>query len=147
MCMQTNDVLCILCDRTSPKKLRDTAYISLIRPALEYYQYSCSVWHPDKKSNKDKIEKAQRRAAQFVLNNFSRKASVSEMLHDLGWQSLNGHRQDQRLFLFYKIINGLASVETEDILTPADSRTTTRKNHSFKFKHLHWLQANCDSYI
>ena len=34
------------------------------------------------------------------------------------------------LVLFYKIINGLASVETEDILMPADSRT--RKNHSFK---------------
>ena len=63
------------------------------------------------------------------------------MLHDLGWQSLDGRRQDQRLVLFYKIINGLASVETEDILKPADSRT--RKNHSFKFKH---LQANCDSY-
>ena len=31
-----------------PKKLRDTAYISLIRPALEY---SCSVWHPHKKSS------------------------------------------------------------------------------------------------
>ena len=121
-----------------PKKLRDTAYISLIRPALEY---SCSVWHPHKKSNKDKIEKVQRRAARFVSNNFRRKASVSEMLHDLGWQSLDGRRQDQRLVLFYKIINGLASVETEDILTPADSRT--RKNHSFKFKH---LQANCDSY-
>ena len=80
-------------------------------------------------------------AARFVLNNFRRKASVSEMLHDLGWQSLDDRRQDQRLVLFYKIINGLASVETEDILTPADSRT--RKNHSFKFKH---LQANCDSY-
>ena len=105
-----------------PKKLRDTAYISLIRPALEY---SCSVWHPHKKSNKDKIEKVQHRAARFVSNNLRRKASVSEMLHDLGWQSLNG----------------LASVETEDILTPADSRT--RKNHSFKSKH---LQANCDSY-
>ena len=63
------------------------------------------------------------------------------MLHDLGWQSLDGRRQDQRLVLFYTIINGLASVEMEDILTPADSRT--RKNHSFKFKH---LQANCDSY-
>ena len=121
-----------------PKKLRDTAYISLIRPALEY---SCSVWHPHKKSNKDKIEKVQRRAARFVSNNFRRKASVSEMLHELGWQSLDGRRQDQRLVLFFKIINGLASVETEDILTPADSRT--RKNHSFKFKH---LQTNCDSY-
>ena len=105
---------------------------------------SCSVWHPHKKSNEDKIEKVQRRAARFVSNNFRRKggkASVSEMLHDLGWQSLDGRRQDQRLVLFYKIINGLASAETEDILTPADSRT--RKNHSFKFKH---LQANCDSY-
>ena len=121
-----------------PKKLRDTAYISPIRPALEY---SCSVWHPHKKSNKDKIEKVQRTAARFVSNNFRRKASVSEMLHNLGWQILDSRRQDQRLVLFYKIINGLASVETEDILTPADSRT--RKNHSFKFKH---LQANCDSY-
>ena len=63
------------------------------------------------------------------------------MLHDLGWQSFDGRRQDQRLVLFYKIINRLASVETEDMLTPADSRT--RNNHSFKFKH---LQANCDSY-
>ena len=52
-----------------------------------------------------------------------------------------GRRQNQRLVLFYKIINGLAWVETEDILTPADSRT--RKNHSLKLKH---LQANCDSY-
>ena len=38
---------------------------------------------PTQKSNKDKIEKVQRRAARFVLNNFRRKASVSEMLHDL----------------------------------------------------------------
>ena len=96
---------------------------------------------PTQKSNKDKIERVQRRAARFVSNSFRRKASVSEMLHDLGWQSLDGCRHDQRLLLFYKIINGLASVETEDILTPADSRT--RKNRSFKFKH---LQANCDSY-
>ena len=39
------------------------------------------------------------------------------MLHDLGWESIDGRRQDQRLVLFYKIINGLTSVETEDILT------------------------------
>ena len=64
-----------------PKKLRDTAYISLIRPPLEY---SCSVWQ----SNKAKIEKVQRRAARFVSNNFRRKATVSEMLHNLGGNPL-----------------------------------------------------------
>ena len=80
-----------------PKKLRDTAYISLIRPALEY---SCSVWHPHKNSKKDKIEKVQRRAARYVSNNVRQKVSVSEMLNDLGWQSIDSRRQDQRLVLF-----------------------------------------------
>ena len=37
-----------------PKKLRDTAYISLIRPALEY---SCCVWHPHKKAINTKLKK------------------------------------------------------------------------------------------
>ena len=54
------------------------------------------------------------------------------MLHDLGWQSLDGRRQDQRLVLFYEIINGLASIETEDILTPADSRTSRNRNDNFQ---------------
>ena len=45
------------------------------------------------------------------------------------------------MLLFHKIINGRASIETEDILTPTASRI--RKNYNFKFKH---LQANCDSY-
>ena len=120
-----------------PKKLRDTAYISLIRPALEY---SCSVWHPHKKSNKDKIEKVQRRAARFVLNNFRRKASVSEMLHDLGWQSLDGRRQDQRLVLFYKIINDSRQLKR---------RTSSRQPTPYKEESQLQFQTppgNCDSY-
>ena len=38
----------------TPKKLRNTAYISLIRPALEY---SCSVWYPHKKVIRTKLKK------------------------------------------------------------------------------------------
>ena len=49
--------------------------------------------------------------------------SVSSMLHNLGWQSLHERRQEQRLVLFYKIINGLTSVDTKGILLPADSQT------------------------
>ena len=121
-----------------PKKLSDTAYISLIRPALEY---NCSVWYLHKRSNKDKVEKVQRRAAQFVLNNFRRKASVSEMLHNLGWQSLDSRRPDQRLVLFYKLVIDSRQLKRRTSSRQLDS--CTRKNHSFKFKH---LQANCDSY-
>ena len=88
------------------------------------YQYGFRKYHS--------TEYAALHLLDYLNSDFRRKASVSEMLHDLGWQSLDGRRQDQRLVLFYKIINGLASVETEDILTPADSRT--RKNHSFKYQ-------------
>ena len=123
-----------------PKKLRDTAYISLIRPALEY---SCSVWHPHKKVIKTKLKKFSTEQLDLfrTILGVRQVSQKCYTIYYLGWQSLDSRRQDQRLVLFYKIINGLASVETEDILTPADSRT--RKNHSFKFKH---LQANCDSY-
>ena len=40
-------------------------------------------------------------AARFVSDHFRRKASVSEMLHNLSWQSLDGRQQDQCLVLFY----------------------------------------------
>ena len=114
-----------------PKKLRDTAYISLIRPALEY---SCSVWHPHKKSNKDKIEKVQRRAARFVSINFRRKASVSEMLHELGWQSLDDRRQDQRLVLFFsKLLTGSRRLKRRTSSrqpTPVQGRITASNSNT-----------------
>ena len=116
-----------------PKKLRDTAYISLIRPAVEY---SCSVWHPPKKSNKDKIEKVQRRAARFVSNNFRRKASVSEMLHNLGWQSLDSRRQDQRLnglVFFTKLLTGSRRLKRRTSSrqpTPVQGRITASNSNT-----------------
>ena len=98
-----------------PKKLRDTAYISLTRCALDY---SCSVGTHTKKGIRTKLKNFS--AEQLDL---LQTICVSEMLHDLGWQPPDGRQQDQCLVLFYKIINRLASVGTEDIFTPADSRT------------------------
>ena len=51
----------------------------------------------------------------------------SNQIHNLGWQSrtLDSQRQDQRLVLFYKIINGLTSVEAKDNLDWSKHITTT----------------------
>ena len=68
-------------------------------------------------------------AARFDSNKFRYK----DILHE--------RRQDQRLVLFNKIINGLTSVDRKGILLPADS--CTRANHGFKFKH---LQSNCEAF-
>ena len=86
-----------------PEKLKQTAYFSLVRSFMEY---GATVWYPYQKYNSDKIERVQRRAARFVKSRYSRYSSVSDMLDVLGWTPLSQRRQEARLILFYKIING-----------------------------------------
>ena len=50
---------------------------------------------------------------------YKRTDSVTAMLDELGWSILSTRRKDARLILFYKIINNLAQVPHEHILTKA----------------------------
>ena len=60
--------------------------------------------------------------------------SVSDMLDVLGWMPLSQRRQEARLILFYKIINGLAQVPFEGVLVEAYKGT--RRKHSMKFRQI-----------
>ena len=63
------------------EKLKQTAYLSLIRSFMEY---SATVWDPYQKYNSDKIDRVQHQAARFVKSRYSRYTSVSDMLDELG---------------------------------------------------------------
>ncbi|KAJ8044189.1 hypothetical protein HOLleu_11578 [Holothuria leucospilota] len=69
-----------------PRSVKANAYLTLVRPLLEY---SSSVWDPYTISLSNKGEQIQRRAARFVCNDYSPHSSVTEMLKDLGWDSLH----------------------------------------------------------
>ena len=99
-----------------PEKLKQTAYFSLFRSFMEY---GATVWDPYQKYNSDKVERVQRRAARFVKSRYSRYSSVSGMLDVLGWTPLFQMRQEARLILFYKIIDGLAQGPLEGVLVEA----------------------------
>ena len=43
----------------------------------------------------------QRRAARWTVNNFEQKASVTEMVKNLGWRALEQRMADARLFFFF----------------------------------------------
>ena len=90
-----------------PEKLKQT---SLIRSSMEY---GATVWDPYQKYNSVKVEREQRRAARFIKSWYSRYSSVSDVL---GWTPLSQRRQEARLILFYKIINGLAQVPFEGVI-------------------------------
>ncbi|XP_072887731.1 uncharacterized protein [Hemitrygon akajei] len=54
------------------------------------------------------IEKIQRRAARFVLNDYSRKSSVTNMLRKLQWEPLENRRTELRLISIFKEVHNIA---------------------------------------
>ena len=96
------------------------------------------VWRhclrPIHKYNSDKVERVQHRATRFVKSRHSRYSSVSDMFDVLGWTPLSQRRQEARLILFYKIINGLAQVPFVCVLVKAYKGT--RSNHNMKFRQI-----------
>ena len=107
-----------------PYRLRELGYISLVRSLMEY---SGGIWDSTVGSECDMLERVQRRAARWARGAHG-IISVTALLNSLNWQPLSDRRRDQRLGLFYKILN-------KDLNLPMDSidleisTTSTRKNH------------------
>ena len=64
-----------------------------------------SAWSPCHEQNIHKLEMVQRRAARFVMSDYNRTASVTEMLNSLQWQTLEEQRNNLQITLLYKIIH------------------------------------------
>ena len=60
-------------------------------------------------------------------------SSVSEMLDELEWPSLEARRDLSSLLLFHKIHSGAVSIEKDKYLTPARSLKSTRSSHSAQY--------------
>ena len=114
--------------RVSPATTKSTAYYSLVRPTLEY---ACVAWDPFTKENINKLEMVQRRAARFVLNRYGQTDSVTEMLKELEWESLQTRRETQRLAMMYKIKNGIVDIGKDLSLK---SRRQSRHANSQSFE-------------
>ena len=111
------------------KHIKSNAYKTLVRPQVEY---AAALWDPYTTTNKQKIEKIQRRAARYVCNNYSREASVTQMITELGWRSLEQRRADIRLILLYKVIHALVAVNFTSDLIPFIR--ATKHHHSMALR-------------
>ena len=112
------------------RNVKIDAYKTYVLPIMEYAAF---VWSPHTSQNINKLETIQRRAARFVMSNYDRHSSVSEMLHVLQWSRLQERRNVQSLLIFYKILNGLVDVSLPDGVTPG---RTLNRGHSRKFTHI-----------
>lgn len=120
------------------EKIKTAAYKTLVRPQLEY----CStVWSPYTANCISQIEMVQRRAARWIKNDYSRQSSVTDMLESLGLRRLDLRRTDQRLIMFYNIINGHVAVPAE--LYMQRNPRPNRSGHPHLYRQ---IPSSSDSY-
>ena len=98
------------------KQVKETAYTAVVRPKLKY---ACATW-------------VQRKAAQFCTNGYHPTASVTDMIWELGWQTLEQQRSFFRLKLQYKMSHGLLDMDVDFYLS-RHSEYRTRGSHNLKY--------------
>ena len=126
VCQKANNTLAFLRRNLHihSTQLKTTAYKTLVRPLLEY---GCTVWDPYTEGSIHQLEMVQRRVARYVLNRYHNTSSVSEMLQQFGWCTLQKRRENLRLCTIYKMHNSLVDFNTSQYITP--STRLSRNSH------------------
>ena len=98
------------------------------------------IWSPYTSKDVLKIKQVQKNDARFVTNNYHPRASTSELVSQLNWDSLENRRLFAQAVTFYKISNNLVNINFPPEVQP--NLRLTRTN-SLKFKQ---IQSNVLAY-
>ena len=85
----------------APKIVKEKAYISCVLPIIEY---GSTCWSPTSNKLQNSLEMVHHNAAKFVANKYPKKGSydefsISKVLSDLKWKSIQERRNHARLII------------------------------------------------
>jgi len=111
------------------RRIKEATYKTYIRPIVEYAAPACD---PHTHRSINKLEQVQRNSARYVTNTYDRRASITKVLNQLKWPSLQSRRQQIRLSMLYRIRYNLVDITWTDHLTAATSNTRGHNSRFFK---------------
>ena len=107
-------------------KVKKNCYLSMVRPiAIRICFNSLVTSYSGNNYDIRKIEMVQRRAIRFIFNNFSRTASVTNMLANFQLPTLECRRQMLKFVMLYRILYHFVKIESPG-LTHFTTRTPAR---------------------
>lgn len=88
--------------RNSPSNIRKLAFVSFVRPQLEF---ASPIWSPYHEYLIHMIEAIQNRASRFISRNYSYQSSITQIKLDLSLQSLSSRRDIALLSLLHRYVH------------------------------------------
>ena len=120
-------------------QIRNQIFTGLVRPTLEY---GCNVWDPHQTSRIKLLDSGHNKGARYVMRDWDRHTSVSEMKLTLGWCTLQKRRLVNRHSFFNNSVHKYHRLELQPYVTkPA---RTSKKHHSYSFQS---IRAQSDQYL
>ena len=80
----------------------------------------------------------QHRSARWATHDYQRTSSVTQVLQDVNWHTLEQRQIDSRLTLTYKITYDLVAIPAADYLIP--NTRQSRHNHLVAYKQIPTLK-------
>ena len=121
-------------------KSLQTMYFTFIRPFLEYADV---VWDNCTQQQMNDLEKIQIEAGRIVLR-ATKLVTLDLLYQELGWLKLSERRKLHKLFLFYKMENGLAPNYLAELIPP---RVRDKTSYSLRNADNLWqIHASSRSY-
>ena len=109
------------------REAKVAAYKALVRPFLKY---ASLAWDPCTVSSVDSIEIVQRRAARRAMQDYKPTSTITAMLEELDWPSLQSKRKKARQGTLYKFRHGLLKIDSTYVPTAGSQTNSHRQTHS-----------------
>ena len=93
-----------------------------------------AAWDPYSQNNIKTLERIQRQAARFCTNHYSREpGSVTKLLQELGWETLQTRRKSKRITTSYKSEHNIINIPLDQYIK---HNTRCSRKHNSQFRQI-----------
>ena len=114
-----------------PRILETKLIYSINQDQRTTVEFASCVWDPHERVDINKIEMVQRRGARFVKHQYHDRSSVTDILEDLKWKSLEKRRKESRLTMMYKLVKQQVAIDPDKHLMKPQKQSRSANTNSY----------------